>query len=77
MVVIARLDTGGPLHRNPDGSELPCPHLHLYRAGFGDKWAFPIPTDWPTNLSTQLILEYFLRYCNVIRPPEFQFDLSS
>jgi len=40
VVVLARLDFGGPPHRNPDGEEIGSPHLHLYREGFGDKWAF-------------------------------------
>lgn len=38
VVVLARLDLGGA-HRNPDGIEVPAPHLHLYREGFGHKWA--------------------------------------
>lgn len=27
VVILARVDIGGPLHRNPDGEEIPCPHL--------------------------------------------------
>ncbi|HEY7442131.1 MAG TPA: hypothetical protein VH701_06920 [Vicinamibacterales bacterium] len=26
----------GAPHRNPDDEEIPCPHLHLYREGYGD-----------------------------------------
>jgi len=40
-VILARLDIAGPPHVNPDGQEIPCPHLHTYREGFGDKWAEP------------------------------------
>ena len=29
VVVLLRLDFGGAPPRNPDGSELPCPHLHI------------------------------------------------
>jgi hypothetical protein len=25
--------------------EIACPHLHIYRAGYGDKWAVPAPAD--------------------------------
>ncbi|MBI5273766.1 MAG: DUF1829 domain-containing protein [Chlamydiales bacterium] len=25
IIILARLDLGGPLHRNPDGTEIPCP----------------------------------------------------
>ena len=35
VIVLARLDLSGRLHRNPDGMELTCPHLHLYREGYG------------------------------------------
>jgi hypothetical protein len=36
-IILMRLDLDGPPHRNPDGAEIPCPHLHLYREGYGDK----------------------------------------
>src|ERR1035441_5894404 len=38
-IVLMRLDLDGPPHRNPDEAEIPCPHLHIYREGFGDKGA--------------------------------------
>jgi len=31
VVVLVRLDFGGPPHRNPDEREIPCAHLHVYR----------------------------------------------
>lgn len=43
-VILMRLDLNGPPHRNPDGEEVVCPHLHIYREGYGDKWAIPAPT---------------------------------
>ena len=45
MVPLARVDLTDTLHRNPDGEELECPHLHVYREGDGDKWAVPLPSD--------------------------------
>jgi hypothetical protein len=45
VVVLVRLDLGGAPHRNPDGEEVPAPHLHVYRQGFGDKWAVPLPVN--------------------------------
>lgn len=70
VVVLVRLDLGGAPHRNPDDTEVPAPHLHIYREGYGDKWAMPVPADcfrdtgdlWAT-------LEDFLRYCNITQPP--------
>ena len=43
-LILARLDFGAP-HRNPDGAEIGIPHLHLYREGYGDKWAFELPKE--------------------------------
>ncbi len=73
VVVLVRLDLGGAPHRNPDDEEVPAPHLHIYREGFGDKWAVPIPADrfrdvgdvWST-------LEDFLGFCNITQPPHIQ-----
>ena len=35
MIILMRLDLDGPPHRNPDGEEVSCPHLHIYREGTG------------------------------------------
>ncbi len=43
-IILARLDLSGR-HRNPNGEEAGTPHLHLYREGYGDKWAFPVPDN--------------------------------
>lgn len=40
-----RTEGGGAPHRNPEGEEIDSPHLHLYREGFGDKWAIPVPSE--------------------------------
>ena len=34
VVILARVDVAGAPHRNPDGEEIPCPHLHVYREGY-------------------------------------------
>lgn len=41
-VILARLDFGTE-HRNPDGRRVGSPHIHVYREGFGDKWAYELP----------------------------------
>ena len=70
VVVLARLDFGGAPHRNPDGEEISSPHLHLYREGFGDKWAFPVSLDnFPKIHDPWQTLEDFMRFCNVVEPP--------
>jgi len=73
VVVLVRLDFGGPGHRNPDGEEIASPHLHLYREGYSDKWAFPVPSDrFPNVTDAWRTLEDFMRYCNVVQPPAIQ-----
>ena len=70
IVVLARLDFGGAPHRNPDGEEIESPHLHLYREGFGDKWAFPVPSNhFPYLDDPWQTFEDFMRFCKVIEPP--------
>jgi hypothetical protein len=66
VIVLARLDIDGPPHRNPDDELIPCPHLHLYREGFGDKWATSMPLDIFSNPGDHWqIIQEFLTYCNI------------
>ena len=70
MVVLVRLDFGGPPHRNPDDTEVGVPHLHVYREGFGDKWAMTVPKDkFPDLADLWQTLQDFMGYCNVIERP--------
>jgi len=70
VVVLVRLDLGGPPHRNPDGKEIPAPHLHIYREGYGDKWAVPVPSRFFRNTSDLWkTFEDFMRFCNITQPP--------
>ena len=62
-IVLLRLDWDGPNHQNPDGEWIVSPHIHIYREGFGDKWAYPLPPDSFTNVSDpQLLLDEFMCY---------------
>ncbi|BAU37869.1 prophage protein [Acetobacter pasteurianus NBRC 101655] len=77
-IVLARIDFGGSPHRNPDDEEIPCPHIHLYREGFGDRWAYPIDPEIFTDPTShwQTLID-FMRFCNVIEPPNFERGLFS
>ena len=60
-VVLVRLDVASAPHTNPDGSRLGGTHLHVYRQGYEDKWAYPLnPEEFrdPSN-----ILETFRDFC--------------
>lgn len=73
VIVLVRVDFGGAPHRNPNGEEVPCPHLHLYREGFGDKWAMPLPVDkFPNIDDLWQTLEDFMTFCNVVVPPAIE-----
>jgi len=68
-----RLDLDGPVDRNPDGEEILCPHLHIYREGFGDKWAVPAPADvYPNPSDLVSTLSAFMRECRIVDPPAVQ-----
>lgn len=76
VVILLRLDIAGPPHRNPDDEEIPCPHLHVYREGFGHKWAVPAPTElFPSPNDLFVTYESFLRRCNVTERPRMQMGL--
>ena len=76
-VVLKRLDLGGPPHTNPDGQELPCPHIHIYREGYGTKWAYSLPERYPVGGSLIAMFDAFLQDCNVVDPPRVQMGLFS
>jgi len=70
VVVLVRLDCGGASHRNPDGEEIPSPHLHIYREDYGDKYAIPAPPESFANTNDLWqSLKDFERYCNITKPP--------
>ncbi len=75
-IILLRLDLDGPPHRNPDDQEVPCPHLHIYREGFGDKWAVPAPpTEYPDTTNLFSTFEAFMKRCNITIPPDIQLGL--
>ena len=70
VIVLVRLDLAGAPHRNPDGEDIPAPHLHIYREGYGDKWAIPVPADqFRTTDDVWTAFEDFLQFCNITQAP--------
>ena len=77
VIVLARLDFAAP-HRNPDGTEVGVPHLHLYREGYGDRWATPLPEGMLTNPGDAWqVLHDFMTYCRVVEAPNLVRGLFS
>lgn len=74
--ILLRLDIDGPTHTNPDGEEVPCPHLHTYREGYGDKWATPLPPEFKNADNLSKTLRDFLKYANVTKIPHIQMSIE-
>jgi len=68
-IVLLRLDIEGAPHRNPDGVDIPCPHLHIYKEGYGDKWAITAQDLVSNDGSLFSSLTLFMERCNITQPP--------
>lgn len=77
VIVLARIDIAGAPHTNPDGTRIDGTHLHVYREGYDDRWAFPLEaqrfTD-PADPETALL--DFCRFCNIVDAPTVQVPLA-
>lgn len=63
---LLRIDIAGPDHPNPDGSIVPCPHIHIYREGYELKWAYPLQDYIQTDTDDLIqVLIDFLKHNNV------------
>ena len=74
-IILVRVDFGSSTHRNPDGEVLPCPHIHLYRVGYGDKWAYPLPDSFDKNALMQDFIQTFMDYCHVVTKPVIEMEM--
>ena len=71
-IILLRVDIGGPIHRNPDGTEIQCPHIHIYREGWLDKWAEPLPDFFKDANDSFRVLDNFMDYCKVMVKPKIE-----
>ncbi len=74
-IILVRIDIAGPPHRNPDGEEIACPHMHIYREGYGDKWAVSLPDNFSNHNNALLTLLEFMNFCKVVTKPNILPDL--
>ncbi len=71
-IILLRYDSKGR-HTNPDGELLDGPHVHIYREGFNDKFAFPISEVGVDLVDTmEIVLAKILRFCNVNKIPSIE-----
>jgi len=72
--VLIRVEIDGPPHENPDGTEVSPSHVHIYREGYDDKWAYPIE-KFPEFASCDSLIELVRkssRYCGVVSRIPYQ-----
>lgn len=71
-VILLRYDNGGR-HTNPDGISFDGSHVHLYREGFGEKFAFPVVEVGVSNTDAmEIVFGKIMQYCNVKKIPTIE-----
>ena len=72
-IILLRLDIEpGRIHQNPDGRDVPNPHLHIYREGYDDRYAIPAPECFVDTSNLAQALYDLLGYSNVINRDEVE-----
>ena len=72
-IVLVRLDVDGAPHTNPDGQKLLGTHLHLFREGYDDRWAYPVDPNTFTLLNDPgTIFQQSCAFCKIEPPPPVQ-----
>ena len=63
---LLRIDVNGPVHVNPDGTKVPCPHIHIRTKDTGkwDVWAYDIPAGFGNTEDYINTVKDFLQYCH-------------
>lgn len=68
-VIMLRYDNGGR-HTNPDGVLFEGKHVHFYREGYNDKFAFPVSEIGITdNDPMETVFNKIMQFCNIKRFP--------
>ena len=72
------LDENKP-HQNPDGIVIKGPHIHIYKEGYGDRWAYLLSeiSPCPFSNTSDLLTSFteFCNYCNIGSIPAIQGSL--
>jgi len=68
-IILLRYDNGGR-HTNPDDVSFEGRHVHLYREGFDDKFAFPVSEIGINDTDTmETVFSRIMHFCNVKKFP--------
>ena len=74
-ITLLRLDINSAPHRNPDGKFLSGTHLHIFKEGYADKFAYELPKEFSDCKNAIDFLYRFMDYCNIKNKPAIKGDL--
>lgn len=75
LIPIIRIDIDGPPHPNPDGTIIPCPHIHLYKEGYNLRIAYPLEKEMIADTNNLLeILIRFLEYNSISNINDYTYE---
>ena len=67
-ITLVRVDITKGQHTNPDGEKIIGPHIHIYKEGYGDAIAIPLPNNhlgFNTVDDHLKCLDDFFKFCNI------------
>jgi hypothetical protein len=77
-IILVRVDLGPKPHYNPGRVLVPGPHIHIYKEGYHDKIAYPLPNKEITQMNDKMAaLDEFMNYCNIIQKPIIREGISN
>jgi len=75
--LLLRLDIIGPPHTNPDGTKVPCPHIHIARDYYDDSWAYEFSPPDVSNFDSLVSQLYeFMVHCHIINTQDYSLQIS-
>ena len=73
-IILLRLDIDTKPHVNPNGEVISPTHIHIYREGYLDKWAYPLEGIYKIDNQNSLLQSFinFCKLCNIDNIPCIQ-----
>lgn len=73
--VIVRLDLGNQRHINPDGTIITSDHIHIYKDGYDEKFAYTLDSNefkslFPDRKDRTALLKAYLEFIKVMSIPK-------
>ena len=71
-IILLRYDNEGR-HTNPDGNTIIGRHIHIFREGYNDKFAFSVSEIGVTETDQMItVFNKIMQYCNIKRFPSIE-----